>query len=346
MPRSNSTVGIAPSKAGKRGQRTYPFREGAPVYRARGWPGTIPVSRNGTKRPLAPGITGHEGTDADDGYLAELVRKYGWANLGLRLALDIIGIDVDAYDGKCGGRTLRSLSGRLGPLPVTWRSTSRAPEDPVSGIYLFRAPRKPGWTWTGDLGVGSGIEIIQRHHRFATVWPSLHNSTGRPYRWWRGTGEAAIPGPEDLPLLPVKWARYLLSSREFRPGRKAAAPAEIAGWYGRVSGGPMCEWMERSAQTEAAKMRNAVRTSGTHTVLIAAATHICQNAAEGHTGLERALSLVHTEFAAARSRIKSRNVSSDWSGAVNTAMAHAAGGKQETDDPCGLRLARPVRRTA
>jgi hypothetical protein len=325
----------------RRGVKRYAFRDGVPVYRPLGWTGTIPVTTHGTKAPLYAGITGAEGSDADDELLSFLIRKYGWANIGLRLPWDVIGIDVDAYDGRNGGRTLRRLSGILGPLPTTWRSTSRAPEDAVSGIYLFRAPRKPDWLWTGDLGVGSGIEIAQYHHRFATVAPSLHNVTRRPYMWRRGEREATAPRPEELPQLPLDWARYLLSSRKYRAGG-TATPAEAAEWWSRVSGGPMCAGMERSARTEARKLREAAAGSGLHDALIVAVTHLCRNAAEGCTGLNRALNIAETEFSRAR---RSRDLRAEWQSAVGTAMANAAGGKQSARDSCremaGLR---PVRR--
>jgi hypothetical protein len=322
-----------------KGQRYYPFRVSALGYRELGWLGVIPVTRRGTKAPLAPGITGHDGTDADEELLAELIRTYPWGNVGLRPPFDILGIDVDAYDGKGGGRKLRSLYGRLGPLPTTWRSTSRAPEDMVSGIYLFRAPRKPGWKWVSDLGTGSGVEIVQRHHRFVTVEPSLHNSTGRPYRWWRGDREADAPAPRELPTLPVAWGRYLLSSRRFRAGGTATGP-ETAEWYGRVSGGAMCDGMEKSARDEAARVQAAAELGGLHEALRKATFRLCLSAAEGHTGLGLALRTVETEFARAR---RDRSLRSEWEGAVKSAMAKAAAVKQDTEDPCSIIGARPIR---
>jgi hypothetical protein len=103
--------------------------------------------------------------------------------------------------------------------------------------------------------------------------------------------------------------------------------------------------MERSARSEAAKVRGAADTSGLHDALIAAVTHLCRFAAEGHTGLERGLAVVESEFCRAR---RARNLRAEWSGAVNTSMAKAAAGKQETEDPCelldGLRGIGPVRR--
>lgn len=328
------------NSARKTGQRAYPFRVSAWAYRELGWPGIIPVTRHGTKAPLFAGITGHDGTDADEELLAELIRTYPQANIGLRLPFDIIGLDIDAYDGKGGARTLRSLSGRLGPLQTTWRSTSRAPEDPVSGIYLFHAPRRPGRKWVSDLGTGSGIEIAQYHHRFATVEPSLHNSTGRPYRWWRGDREADAPAPRDLPALPVAWARYLLSSRRYRAGGTATEP-ETAEWYGRVSGGEACQGMTDYACQGAASVRIAAEFGGLHEKLRKVTFRLCLSASEGHTGLANALKLVEKEVARAS---RDRNLRAEWEGAVKSAMGLAAAAKQDTEDPCSITGARPVRR--
>jgi Bifunctional DNA primase/polymerase, N-terminal len=323
-----------------RGVQVRPLRKGAQAYHERGWP-VVPTSRRGTKRPLVAGLTGHDGIDADTAQLAELIARYPWANLGLRLPFDVLGLDVDAYDGRAGAATLRRLCGQLGPLSTTWRSTSRAPEDPVSGIYLFHAPREPDWKWVGDLGTGSGIEIIQRHHRFVSAWPSVHNTTKRSYCWWRGDRRADIPRPTDLPLLPVSWARYLLSRHRYKDERQAA-PRELAEWYGRVSGGEMCAGMDRSAHGEARKVRDAARSSNLHDTLIAAVTHLCRNAAEGCTGLDRALNAVEAEVMQAE---RDRDLRTEWEGAVKSAMAKAAALEQEIIDPCSLRSMRPTRRS-
>ena len=320
--------------------KPHAFRE-AQAYRELGWPGVIPVSVHGTKMPIYTGITGNNGEDATAVLLMELIKLYGWANLGLRLPFDVIGIDVDDYDGKNGGRTFRSLNGRLGPLPTTYRSTSRAPEDSVSGIYLFRAPRKPDWKWVSDLGTGSGIEIAQYHHRFATVAPSLHNETHRPYLWWRGEREVSAPRPEELALLPVSWRRYLLSSRKYRAGGQAT-DAEVSEWYARVSGGPMCAGMERSARSEAAKVRLAAESGELHDTAWHAVSHLCWNAQEGCTGLGRALRIVETEFLRAK---RGRNLLTEWQGHVKYAVANAAAGRQETTDACRVLSGARPRRT-
>ena len=87
----------------------------------------------------------------------------------------LIGIDVDAYDAKTGGRTLKEAESRWGPLPPTWRSTARVDDD-VSGIRVFRVP--VGVFFRSVIQFKNlelaDIEIIQPHHRYVTAWPSIH----------------------------------------------------------------------------------------------------------------------------------------------------------------------------
>jgi len=327
----NESIRSAAESKGLRGKKRYPFRDGAWLYREKGWTGTIPVTRRGTKAPLAKGVTGHNGIDATDRELKDLIRKHPDANIGLRLPWNIIGIDVDHYDNRGGGNTIRMIERRLGcVLPVTWRSTSR--DDGVSGIYLFQAPRTPYQVWITDLGAGTGVEIAQFHHRFATVAPSIHNSTGQQYWWYNGSKHSDIPRQDELPYLPIKWNEYLLSRREYVV-KSAAVEEEVARWYTRVGGGVMCKYMMAAADREASNVRSAAILGGLHDTLIASVTHLCLNATEGHTGLDVALAVVEDAF---KNSGRRRNLASEWGGAVNTAMSKAAALPVEDIDVCTI----------
>src|SRR5262249_51610384 len=88
-------------------------------------------------------------------------------NLAIRLPADVIGIDVDACDGKTGAPTIAEAEKRWGELPYSPRSTSRN-GDYRSGIRLYRIP--PGLELVDriefpELGIGD-IEIIQHHHGY------------------------------------------------------------------------------------------------------------------------------------------------------------------------------------
>lgn len=136
------------------------------------------------KAPIPAGLTGWRGRAANWGQLRRYIERGYRAGdghcvcggLALRMPEGVIGIDVDAYGGKLGDKSLAEFEEQCGgPFPETWITTSR---DDTSGIRLFRVP-------IGEVYRANpfpGIEIIQRHHRYAVVWPSVHPS-GRRYRW-------------------------------------------------------------------------------------------------------------------------------------------------------------------
>jgi hypothetical protein len=214
-------------------------------------------------------------------------------------------------------------------------------EDPVSGIYLFYAPRRRDRGWVTNLGPDSGIEIIQRHHRFVCAPPSIHVTTGRVYRWWRGTRAAEWPTPGELPILPVGWARYLRSQRPYALP-SVATSLEAAAWYGRVSDGAMCEAMKTATEKGCAEIRSASAYGGLHDTMTRVTTFLCRSAAEGHRGLARALDDVEGAFL---SSSRSRGLSGEWERAVSGAQAQAARWRQSRTDPCVelLRIGTPRR---
>lgn len=185
-----------------------PYAAVAWQYRRAGWDGVVPLPVR-AKKPVPSGWTGGEGAWPSGGDVqAWIDGPQGAGNVALRLPGDVVGIDVDAYPGKSGGATLAEAEARYGALPETWRSGSR--EDAVSGIRLYRIPA--GTVFKGQpWGRNGGIEMIQRHHRYAVVWPSIHPETGREYVWLAPDGGRGIgvPRPADLPELPAAWAEGL-----------------------------------------------------------------------------------------------------------------------------------------
>lgn len=211
------------------GQSTYATAH--ETYRRAGWTGPLPLQA-GTKWPPPDGFTGWHGArpswadsqawiDGDDRYRDT-------PQLALRMADDVIGIDVDHYGDKNGAATLAEAERRWGPLPRAPISSAR---DLPSGIRFYRVPAgtalrtKIGFP---ELGLG-GIEIIQDHHRYALAWPSLHPDTGKPYLWRDSAGGGLLDAPprvERLNALPQAWIDALRSTGE--PGEAAADPATVA----------------------------------------------------------------------------------------------------------------------
>lgn len=201
------------------------YADAAPVYRKLGWLGTLPLPR-GSKYPPPHGFTGRDGVWPNDTDIAAFSGQFADGNICIRLPDGVIGIDVDAYGDKTGAKTLAEAEARWGALPPTYRVTSR--EDGISGIRLFRVP--PGTRLRGDLkfpemGIG-GIDIIQCHHRYVVVPPSIHPE-GRSYECFNeasGTVADILPGSDDLAWLPQNWLENLTpepARNDFEPARNA-----------------------------------------------------------------------------------------------------------------------------
>lgn len=184
------------------------YREAAPMYHKAGWRGVLPLPPN-SKQLTLKGFTGHAGTEPSYADIQTWMDgSEGDGNIALRLPDGVLGIDVDNYGGKHGLATLLEREEVLGILPETWRSSARAAPDHDSGIYFYRVP--PELSWPGQLG--ENVELIQRSHRYAVVWPSVHPETKTKYRWYSPAGvllDFAVPKVEDLAELPASWVDAL-----------------------------------------------------------------------------------------------------------------------------------------
>lgn len=176
-----------------------------------GWsPLPLPAQRKG---PPPEGFTGYRGRRPTE---AEL-DAWDWSgNLAIRLPPDVVGIDVDAYNGG----SLEPLERAYGELPPTTWSTSR---DDGSGIALFRVP--VGTTLATNPA--PGVDMIQTHHRYMVVHPSVHPE-GRPYQWLDEQSAEPLdtpPPPDELPALPWAWIEALSVAKT--DAARAATPDEV-----------------------------------------------------------------------------------------------------------------------
>lgn len=293
-------------------------------YRQAGWPSILPLPP-GQKSPPPRGWTGEGAYPsyadmwawADD---AKLGGALG-ANVALRLPDGIIGIDVDAYGSKSGAITLRRAEETVGPLPPTWRSSARPWP---SGIRFYRVPA--GTRLRGQLG--PGVEIVQRHHRYAVVWPSIHpgdahTPAGARYEWhvamptsdlWAedDLGDLPVAGDQlrhelprlsppgyPIPDLPAAWVEHLREETAVNVADPASTPA-IRQWVAQRDRTPACDRMNHALDAANEKIALATREGGLHDVARDAVWHVCQLAIEGHAGLQEALADLMTTFQAGR----------------------------------------------
>lgn len=188
-------------------------RDVAIALRSTGW---SPLPLPARAKSLPPtGYTGYAGKYVSMG---EVV-AWNWdGNIAIRLPPDVVGVDVDVYHG--GDVGLSKLETEHGKLPGTTWSTSR--ED-GSGIALFRVPNGT----TLNTNPAAGIDMIQAHHRYMVVWPSIHPE-GRVYQWIdEASGEQldGPPEPSDLPELPWGWVTGLAVSKT--AAAAAADPQQV-----------------------------------------------------------------------------------------------------------------------
>lgn len=268
-----------------------PYATAADLYWQAGWRGIVPLPARAKKNP-PKGYTGDGGTYPYYPEVWEWINgPAGAGNIALRMPANVIGLDVDAYGDKPGAETLALAESAHGPLPPTWRTTSR--DDGVSGIRLYRVPE--GLAWPGEIG--GATEIIQARHRYAIVWPSVHPE-GRTYRWIGPDGvvSTTIPDPDTLPLLPQEWIEaYTGGALAVSIARTHVEHADAVTWIvsreHATSG--MCARMERAVDQFTADLRGSAHNSTRDAVL-----RVARLADEGHHGAALALASVRSQFLA------------------------------------------------
>jgi hypothetical protein len=316
--------------------RPTPYRDAAPAYYRHGWTGTLPLPY-GRKKSPPERWTGHGApypSFADiQAWVDSDQANEGRGNIALRMPPDLLGIDVDQYAGKNGGRSLAARIAEWGPLPKTWRSTSR--DDGVSGISFYRVPE--GLRWRGQ--VGPDIETIHSGHRYAVVWPSVHPE-GRTYRWYRPDGMAttAIPRVEELPWLPDAWVLGLTDGGQLAEEVRHAdlGDNEVTTWIvSHTYGAEPCSGMAAVRDNLLSEMHTGSAHESLRRLM-----GLVRFAEQGHVGLFQVLHEVHARFIAmATSRGRSEiEAELEWQrsrdGAVRRVLGMPSMGDGQVPDPC------------
>ncbi len=295
---------------------TAPYANGARVSHRNGWsPLPLPPGR---KKPPPTGWTGYAAPMASGADVQAWVEDRPTANLGLRTPETVLGLDLDAYDGKPGLSTMLAAVERLGALPQTVRSTSRADDD-VSGIRLYRVP--PGRCWADELG--PGVEVIHYGHRYVVAAPSVHPE-GREYRWYGPDGEplSEPPAVDELPDLPLAWVAALdAGSVADRAGKADITRHDVREWLANMPAGEPCSYVLRLVDEAATELSTA---ASRHNVARTFVGRLVRAGDQGHRGAVVGLDTLHGMFLSALQQGKPREADpGEWARLVTGAVALA-----------------------
>lgn len=318
---------------------TGPFTMGAGHYLEAGWrPLPLPA---GAKHAPPSDWTGatkpHSAEFPSRSQLAQWAIDYPQGNLAISPPKNVLGIDVDAYDGKTGDKTVEAAAAEWGDLPATWVSTSRLGSP--SGIRWFRIPE--GLAWPGKLPQGGGVELIRWDHRYAVVEPSVHPE-GRDYLWVNPDGEQGdgeFPAPDELPELPQPWVDGLTSGKPWVARSEVELDdSEVAQWIEDRGDHPICSAMDRTLRKHLQALRTAGPDGGAHDAMRDGLWAIMGDSAAGHKGLHKALTRFRAAFKeAVNGRRSAREEAAEWSRAKQGAVQKVvAEGDPEDEDLCEL----------
>lgn len=203
------------------------LQDRAAAHDRNGW-GPIPLP-TGKKAQPPEGFTGqkHPRPSYADWYTEYSDNPAAWGNLGVRVPDGVVGVDVDAYDGKNGAATW-DLIGH--DYPPTVRLSSRfipGKYDSVSGIRFYRLPDSIDQSelW----GAHDGIEILRFGHRYAVAPGSLHPE-GTTYQVFDEAARAfldLLPPIDTLPELTVEQATRLTTAGAPWRGQATDAPPRV-----------------------------------------------------------------------------------------------------------------------
>lgn len=326
-----------------KGRVSTPYSQSAAQYHSVGW-SPIPLPPR-QKSPVPDGFTGADGRYVDDVQLRRWLRgdplnvgRYTFrpGNVAIRMPKNVVGIDVDAYDGKAGARTLKEREAVWGPLPATWQSTSRPGTG--SGIRWFRVPE--GLAWPGT--VGPGIEVIRWDHRYALVYPSIHDKTGNQYVWLNPKGKVAkdyAPAPGELKKLPKAWVEGLTEGKRWtnRPVAEMDA-SDMQRWLSdRPEPDSPCDAMRELVRGGKLTLMKAGDDGGAHDAARDLSWGVLRDAGAGHYGAAWALGELRNAFLVSVEgrRGDLRQARQEWARLVQRGMGKvAAEGAMSHADPC------------
>lgn len=312
--------------------------------------GVLPLPA-GAKFPPPNGLTGNKGTDLTLAQIRHRYEGHEFGNVGVRLPQGVIGLDVDAYGDKQGATTWAQLCDAAQdagtPMPCTVRITSRAEDDAVSGIRLFRAALPPGHEWIGGL---SGLETIRYEHRYVVSPPSRH-PLGRTYvAIDEATGESveSLPPVDDLPMLPPVVVEHLTKETAPQRGSGPAITTQEARKEPERGYAAPCKAVQERSTRARAQLASAVGGSR-HDTAVRHVQAITRLHEQGHTGALAVLDTLREDFVTqvatgAEQRCTPHEAAYEYESAVQSAWHNVAAAPTPTHERgcCGHQSKEPA----
>lgn len=287
------------------------------IYRDAGW---IPLPlKRGTKWPPPEGYTGEDRQEPDDRKYRRWSKQYAGGNLALAVPDGVVGIDIDAYEytkignpkpqRKHGDKTYHEYARRYDKLPDTAWSSSR--DDGVSGIYFFLLPL--GVKLAGNLK-GGDVEVVQRHHRYAVAWPSIHPETSDQYTWRCDDPEIefsqGVPVVGTLPWLPDAWVEALTAGSQ---DAGTGFTGSISDWLDGLPEGRLPLGDRQWYRSVARRLQGS---GSRYDTMLKAVGHLVHLGAEGKPGVYEALEELEADYVEAVSGDPGRQPYSEFKRAL------------------------------
>lgn len=251
-------------------------------------------------------------------------------NVALRLPLNVVAIDIDAYKGDL--ERLAKLEQELGPLPTTWNSDSRGGK---GGKLLFRIPKTvQSKRWKSNIG---GITIIQHTHRYVMVLPSYNRESSTRYMWYLGLGgpqvpDYRIPSVDDLTELPEAWALALKREDQMIFGSNSEANNVGLDAFNKDT---PCMYMTTLTEMCKERVIDAYDT-GLHDTGKSVIFTLLTAAINGHAGVAEAMDEVSEAFCLAPNR--PRDLGAEWNSLLDWALANVPINETSNLDVCDLTI--------
>jgi len=250
-------------------------------------------------------------------------------NVALRLPLNVIALDIDAYKGDL--ERLKKTEDELGKLPTTWNSDSRGGQ---GGKVLYRIPEAlASKKWLSNI---NGITIIQHTHRYVMVLPSYNRESETRYMWYQGLGGQIIPGyyiptVHDIAELPIEWAQALKRDDQMTFNSNSEVNNLGLEIFDEV---PPCKYMTILIRMCKEKLYESYD-FGLHDTGLSILALLLRAAADGHSGIFDAIEEMSQVYCSAS---RPRDLAIDWDNILSWQLAQVDARDISTVDSCELNI--------